>query len=86
MTSSDYSSRTVVLHKGSILIDGATRDVLCREETLAKASLRPPPIVQLSNKLGANAISVAEMVTLLQRDLSPSRHLPAGGEDDRGSW
>lgn len=65
-TVAEYSSRTVILHEGSILIDGATRDVLCQEEVLAKASLQPPPIVQLSNKLGTNAMSVTEMVTVLQ--------------------
>jgi len=61
----DYTSRTLVLRDGSIVLDGSTRDVFTMEDVLASAGLRPPPIVQLSNRLGAGALTVPEMVTAL---------------------
>jgi energy-coupling factor transport system ATP-binding protein len=61
----DYASRTLVLRDGSIVLDGPTRDVFAMEDILASAGLRPPPIVQLSNRLGVGALTVPEMVTAL---------------------
>ena len=64
-TLAEYADRTIVLHEGGILIDGPTRNVLTREDVLVQASLRPPPVVQLSNMLGAGVVSVAEMAVVL---------------------
>jgi len=73
-TLAEYADRTVVLHEGDILIDGPTRDVLVREDLLAHASLRPPPVVQLSNMLGAGIVSVAEMAAVFNPGASAAHH------------
>lgn len=61
----EYAARTIVMRQGQITRDGPTRDVFVDEEILAAANLRPPPIVQLSNRLGAGALTVDEMATAL---------------------
>jgi energy-coupling factor transport system ATP-binding protein len=62
----EYANRVVVLKEGVILRDGPTRDVFFQEDLLAKASLRPPPLVQLSNWLGTRAVTVKQMVEELR--------------------
>jgi len=62
----EYANRVVVLKEGVILRDGPTRDVFSQEELLAEASLRPPPLVQLSNWLGTRAVTVKQMVEELR--------------------
>jgi energy-coupling factor transporter ATP-binding protein EcfA2 len=61
----DYAARTVVMQDGSITLDGATRYVFTREDVLASAALRPPPIVRLSNRIGARVLTMREMVAAL---------------------
>ncbi len=58
----EYADRVVVMKGGAILLEGPTRDVFAREEKLREASLRPPPVVQLSNWLGTQALTVDQMV------------------------
>jgi len=58
----EYADRTVVLKGGAILLDGPTRTVFSDEDRLAETSLRPSPIVQLSNWLGTQALTVRQMV------------------------
>ena len=61
----EYTKRTIVMNNGRIILDGPTRNIFTREDTLAKAGLKPPLIVQLSNRLGAGALSVNEMLQAL---------------------
>jgi energy-coupling factor transport system ATP-binding protein len=61
----EYAVRTIVMRNGEVILDGHTRDVFANEEVLATANLKPPPIVQLSNRLGVGALTVNEMVRAL---------------------
>ncbi len=51
----EYAQRTVVLKEGAIILDGPSRYVFAQESRLAGASLAPPPLVQISNRLGLQA-------------------------------
>jgi energy-coupling factor transport system ATP-binding protein len=62
----EYASRTIVMKDGGFVLDGPTREVFANETRLAEASLRPPPLVQLSNWLGMEALTVQEMVKELK--------------------
>jgi len=62
----EYADRTIVMKDGLILADGPTRAIFGNESLLEQASLRPPPVVQLSNWLGTNGLSVEEMVQELR--------------------
>ena len=62
----EYASRAVVLKEGSILLDGPTRDVFSHEDQLRETSLHPPPLVQLSNRLGTRALTVKQMIEELR--------------------
>jgi energy-coupling factor transport system ATP-binding protein len=55
-----YARRLVVLQDGRVVLDGPTREVLAREEILAGARLQPPPVVQLSLRLGFLALTLQE--------------------------
>ena len=61
-----YARRTVLLDQGRVLMDDTTRKVFSRGEELEKWFLRPPPIVRLSNHLGATALTVEEMLELVE--------------------
>jgi energy-coupling factor transport system ATP-binding protein len=58
----EYATRTVVMKDGLIDADGRTRDIFANEAMLEQASLRPPPMVRLSNWLGTQALTVEGMV------------------------
>ncbi len=58
----EYAARTIVLKEGAIILDGPTRRVFADESTLAGASLSPPPLVQLSNRLGLNGLTMEQIV------------------------
>ncbi|MEW6186273.1 MAG: energy-coupling factor transporter ATPase [Thermodesulfobacteriota bacterium] len=58
----EYARRTVVLKDGKIILDGPTRHLFSQEPELAQASLAPPPLVQLSNRLGLQSLTLEEMV------------------------
>ncbi len=62
----EYAKRTIVLKDGCILSDGPTRLVFADEALLAGASLRPSSLVQLSNWLGTQALTVEQMVRELK--------------------
>jgi energy-coupling factor transport system ATP-binding protein len=62
----EYAERIVILKEGRILADGPTRVVFADEARLAEASLRPPSLVQLSNWLGTQALTVEQMVQELR--------------------
>jgi energy-coupling factor transport system ATP-binding protein len=63
----EYANRTIVMKDGFILSDGPTRTVFADEARLAEASLCPPSLVRLSNWLGAEALTVQEMVKELKK-------------------
>jgi energy-coupling factor transport system ATP-binding protein len=62
----EYAGRIVVLKEGRIILDGATRHIFTQESKLAEASLAPPPLVQISNRLGLKAMTLAQMVQELR--------------------
>jgi energy-coupling factor transport system ATP-binding protein len=64
---SEYANRTIVMKDGYILSDGPSRSVFADEGQLAEASLFPPSLVQLSNWLGTEALTVEEMVQELKK-------------------
>jgi energy-coupling factor transporter ATP-binding protein EcfA2 len=55
-----YAQRLVVLDDGQVVLDGPTREVLAREDILARARLSPPAVVQLSRRLGFLALTPEE--------------------------
>jgi energy-coupling factor transport system ATP-binding protein len=64
----EYTKRTIVLKDGSILSDGPTRLVFANETLLAGASLRPSLLVQLSNWVGTQGLTVEQLVQELKGD------------------
>jgi len=58
----EYAQRVFVIKDGQLLLQGSTREVFSREETLEEAFLRPPHFVQFSNQLGKTLLSPEEMV------------------------
>lgn len=60
----EYARRVVVMKDGDIWLDGPTREVLGKEEGLKEASLRPPGIVALGNRLGVTVRSVEELLAI----------------------
>jgi energy-coupling factor transport system ATP-binding protein len=63
----EYAHRTVVLKEGAIILDGPSRYVFAQESRLAGASLAPPPLVQISNRLGLQALTMEQMVQELKK-------------------
>ncbi len=55
-----YARRVIVLDRGRVVLDGPAREVLAREETLARCRLRPPEVVRLSRRLGFTALTLEE--------------------------
>jgi energy-coupling factor transport system ATP-binding protein len=68
----EYANRTIVMKEGGLLSDGPTRPVFADEVRLAEASLRPPPLVRLSNWLGTEALTVQQMVQELKENKHPA--------------
>ncbi len=62
----EYASRTILMKDGFILADGETRAIFADEALLKQASLRPPPLVKLSNWLGTKAMTMEKMVEELK--------------------
>ena len=64
----EYARRVILLKEGSIVADGPTREVFADENLLSQASLRPPPLVELSNWLGTKALTIEEMIQELREE------------------
>ncbi|HWQ48119.1 MAG TPA: energy-coupling factor transporter ATPase [Methanosarcina sp.] len=60
-----YATRILVMNDGQIIADGKGKEVIKDSESLRKASLTQPPIVEIANQLGINAFSVKELVKML---------------------
>ncbi len=56
----NYAHRLVVLKAGQKMLDGPTREVLAQEDILYACRLAPPPVVQLSRRLGFTALTAQE--------------------------
>lgn len=56
----EYAHRAVVMHNGSIMMDGTVREVFAQQEDLESFSLRPPEIIRLGNMFGKTFLSVDE--------------------------
>lgn len=65
-TVASYALRTVVLDHGTVVMDDTPRNIFSRGEDLKKCCLRPPSIVTLSNRLGVTALTVEELVELVE--------------------
>jgi energy-coupling factor transport system ATP-binding protein len=65
-TVATYAHRTVVLDRGTVVMDDTTRKVFSRDEDLKKCFLRPPSIVTLSTRLGVTALTVEELIELVE--------------------
>lgn len=63
----EYAQRVIIMKDGCLIGDGPTREVFYKENLLAEAALRPPPLVQLSNWLGTRALNLEEMVKELRK-------------------
>ena len=51
-----FADRVIVLAQGEKFFDGRPRELFAREEILRRAGLEPPPITQLTRKLGVDEI------------------------------
>ena len=56
----DYAARCIVMSGGEVVDDAPTFDVLRNRETLERASLVPPQIVELSLELGREMPHLAD--------------------------
>lgn len=63
----EYAHRMIVVRDGRVAMDGPTREVMGRERELVEASLKPPQVVRLANRLGAPLLTVDECVRVLRR-------------------
>lgn len=69
-----YATRILVMNEGQIIADGKGKEVIKDTESLRKASLTQPPVVEIANHLGVNAFSVKELVkTLTSRSVEGIR-------------
>ncbi len=69
----EHAQRTVVLHRGRILMDASTRTVFDQVDLLRTTQISPPQITQLSHRLApegiATALSVGELFDQLMQRL-----------------
>lgn len=64
----EYAHRAVVINEGRCVVDAPVREVFATESRhLSDMSLEAPPVVSLSNALGATALSVSELKAILER-------------------
>jgi energy-coupling factor transport system ATP-binding protein len=60
-----YARRVILMCDGRIVRDGPAREIFGDESSLAKVGLRPPPVVQVANRLGVPALALDELVACL---------------------
>ncbi len=58
----EYANRLLIMKDGNIIEDGATREVLGKEEKLKASSIKLPPLIKLSNQLGATLLNIEEFL------------------------
>jgi energy-coupling factor transporter ATP-binding protein EcfA2 len=59
-----YAHRAVLMAEGRIIAHGGTREVLAQRETLARASLKLPEIIEIGEAFGFPTLSVQEFTGL----------------------
>jgi energy-coupling factor transport system ATP-binding protein len=64
-TALKYSTRVIIMNKGNIIADGNPREVFLNKELLEQASLKQPPVLQISQELGFAAFSIDEFLEAL---------------------
>lgn len=64
----EYAQRIVIMDQGRISMDGPTRDIFARVDTLRECRLVPPPVTQLSQFLGKTVLSVSEFKNIFFRN------------------
>ena len=72
----EHSHETLVMHEGRVLAYGETRAVLSRTNELARASITPPQVTRLAQKLagaGTDVLTVVEFADLYDRLLAGRR-------------
>jgi energy-coupling factor transport system ATP-binding protein len=57
----EYAHRAVVLKDGGVILQGTPREIFKNEDILRAAYLKPPQIIQMSNRLGRTVLSVEEL-------------------------
>jgi len=67
----EYCERVVVMLDGNILLEGSPREVFMKTDIIAKTSLEPPQVTQLSNKLRdlgfpQDVLTIKEFLELLE--------------------
>ncbi|HYL82469.1 MAG TPA: energy-coupling factor transporter ATPase [Candidatus Acidoferrum sp.] len=62
-----YARRVILMQGGRIVRDVPTREVFADESRLLALGLRPPPAVQVANRLGIPALTFDELVACLTR-------------------
>lgn len=63
-----WARRLVLLHRGRILADGPTRELLHRPDLLGQTGLLAPPVVRLAQALDCPALTVDELAGSLTRE------------------
>lgn len=82
----EYVPRTVVMAKGKVLIDGPTRSILSDSAALSAASLKPPQITRVAQRLShlgvpPDVMTVDEMLAYLCTALGGQKDVQKGAVD-----
>ena len=64
-TAARHANRVILLHRGTVIADGAPAEVFHDQEALTLASVRQTTIQQYAVKLGVRALCVDELVALV---------------------
>jgi len=64
-TAIKFSTRVIIMNQGNIIADGNPRKVFLDKELLEQASLKQPPVLQISQELGFSAFSIEEFLEAL---------------------
>jgi energy-coupling factor transport system ATP-binding protein len=62
----EYAHRAVVLKDGEVILQGTPREIFKNEDILRAAYLKPPQIIQMSNRLGKTVLSVEELQSVTE--------------------
>jgi energy-coupling factor transporter ATP-binding protein EcfA2 len=56
----EYAHRAIVIHDGSVIMDGTVREVFSKQDELESVSMTLPEIIKLGNAFGKAILSVDE--------------------------
>jgi len=60
-----FSTRVIIMNKGTIIADNNPRKVFLDKELLEQASLKQPPVLHISQELGSPVLSIEEFLEAL---------------------